>query len=82
MLTQIERWMRRFRASSKELRLTLHVHPSMAAFLTEGTLSPAGKLMLRYFIRLRVEEDPALPIDEFRFVSRRRNRDVTREYRE
>ncbi|MBR9975407.1 MAG: Rne/Rng family ribonuclease [Bacteroidetes bacterium] len=82
MLTELERWMRRFRAASKELRLTLHVHPSMAAFLTEGTLSPAGKLMLRYFVRLRVEEDPALPIDEFRFVSRRRNRDVTREYRE
>lgn len=82
MLTQIERWMRRFRAASRDLRITLQVHPSLVGFLTEGTLSHAAKLMLKYFVRLRVEEDPTLPIDEFRVISRRRNRDITREYRE
>lgn len=82
MLTQIERWMRRFRASSKDLRLTLQVHPTIAAFLNEGALSHTARLMLKYFVRLRIEEDYNLAIDDFRVFSRRKNRDITREFRE
>lgn len=82
MLTQIERWLRRFRATNRDLRVLLQVHPTMAAFLNEGTFSPAARLMLKYFVRIRVEEDAALPIDEFRVISRRKNRDITREFRE
>ncbi len=80
MLTQIERWLRRFRASSKELRLALVVHPTMAAFLTEGTISHIGRMMLKFFVRIRVDQDHTLAVDEFRMISRRKNRDITKEY--
>jgi ribonuclease G len=82
MLTEIERWMRRFRTGSKDLRLTMQLHPTMAAFMNEGTFSQANRLMLKYFVRLRIEEDISMGIDDFRVISRRRNRDITREFRE
>ncbi|MBR9978250.1 MAG: Rne/Rng family ribonuclease [Bacteroidetes bacterium] len=80
MLTQIERWFRRFRTQSKDMRLTLIVHPTMADFLTEGTFSHVNKLMLKYFVRIRIEAELSLGVDEFRVISRRRNRDITKEY--
>ncbi|MBE0643653.1 MAG: Rne/Rng family ribonuclease [Bacteroidetes bacterium] len=80
MLTQIERWLRRFRANSKDLRLALVVHPTMAEFLTEGALSHISRMMLKYFVRIRVDQDHTLAVDEFRMISRRRNRDITKEF--
>ncbi len=80
ILTRIERWLRRFRLTSKEMRLALHVHPAHAAFLTEGALSPLLRLMLRHFVRIRLMPDSSLAADEFRFVSRRTGRDLTREF--
>ncbi|MCB2203938.1 Rne/Rng family ribonuclease [bacterium] len=80
LLTQIERWMRRFRVKSKELRLTLEVHPTMASFLTDGAFSHISRLMLKYFARIKVVGDHTLPVDEFRMISRRKNRDITKEF--
>ena len=80
LLTQIERWMRRFRVKSKDLRLVLEVHPTMESFLTEGTFSHISRLMLKYFARIKVVGDHTLPVDEFRVISRRKNRDITKEF--
>ena len=80
MLTQIERWMRRFRANSKDLRITLKVHPTMAEFLTEGHFSQIARMMLKYFVRIKVLPEHTLPVDEFQVISRRKNRDITKEY--
>ncbi len=80
LLTQIDRWLRRFRTSSKDLRLILTVHPVMEKYLGRGLGSHSSRLMLKYFIRLAVESDMALGVDEFRIQSRRRNRDITAEF--
>ncbi len=80
MLTQIARWVRRFRSDSKELRLTLHVHPSVAEYLSAGSISRLTKLSLKNFIRIKLKPDPEIPVDEFRFYSARLKRDVTNEH--
>jgi len=80
LLTQIERWLRRFRLNSKDLRLTLEVHPVIASFLTDGTLSHVSKMMLRYFVRIKVVSDHTLAVDKFRILSRRRNKDITKDF--
>ena len=77
IVNQIERWIRRFKAESREFRLTLRLHPSIAAYLKEGFISRLTKIMVKYFVRLRVEEDPKLPIAEFHIVSEKQNKDVT-----
>ncbi len=82
LLTQIERWLRRFRVRSRELRLTILVHPVMEAFLAQGAISQSGRLMLKYFIRLKIVPDHTLAVDEFRVISTRRGKDVTKEFEE
>ena len=80
VLTEIERWLRRFRVESRELRLQLDVHPAMAAFLAEGKISRLTKLMLKFFIRISIVADQQLTIDDFRFVSKRTNKDITSQH--
>jgi ribonuclease G len=80
MLTEIDRWLRRFRSQSKELRLLLTIHPSMAAFLQEGAISTLRRLMLKYFVRITIVVEPTISVDEFRFVSRKQNTDITKQF--
>jgi ribonuclease G len=80
ILTRIDRWLKRFRLTSKEMRLALHVHPALAEYMTAGTLGPLTRMMLRYFVRIKLVPDGALAADEFHFLSRKTNRDITKEH--
>ncbi len=81
IVSQIERWISRFKSESREFRLTLRVHPSIAQHLLEGTISRLTKIRLRFFVQIRLEEDKALAIDEFRFISRKQDKDITTQYK-
>ena len=77
---KIERWLQRFKDSSKEFRLTLTAHPTIIDYLTEGSVSRLTKLMLKYFVRIKVVPNEALPVDEFHFFSTRLQADITERY--
>ena len=81
IVSQIERWIRRFKSESKEFRLILRVHPSIAQHLTGGTISRLTKIKLRFFVQIKLEEDKGLAIDEFRFISRKQDKDITAQYK-
>ncbi|MDH7515911.1 MAG: Rne/Rng family ribonuclease [Bacteroidota bacterium] len=81
LLTEIDRWLTRFRLDSREIRLRLNVHPEMARFLTAGTIPPLMGLMLRHFVRITLAPDISIPVDGFRFFSRKREIDITDQYR-
>jgi ribonuclease G len=81
IVNQIDRWIRRFKSESKELRLNLRVHPSIADYLREGTISRLTKIKFKFFVRIKIEEDPKLPVSEFHFVSVKQGKDVTDQYR-
>jgi hypothetical protein len=76
-LTKIERWIRRFKASSKEHSIRLVIHPEIKAFLTEGIRSPIRRIMWNQRILIDLQEDQNLDIDEFRFFSKKDNTDIT-----
>ena len=81
IMSSIERWIRRFRSESKELRLRLRVHPSMAQFINDGRFfSNKMKLMLRFFVLISIEEDKSLQIDDFRCISVKHDKDITPDY--
>lgn len=80
--TRLERWLKRFRAQSRELRLTLVVHPAMAPFLTEGTMPVLRKLMLKYFVKFSIRQDPTQSVDQFKVLLRHNNLDITSRYGE
>lgn len=80
VFTKIERWLRNFKAQSKEFRLNLYVHPHIAEYLSEGKISKKTKLMLKYFVNIKLIPDESLPLDKFRFKSLKQNRDITHEF--
>lgn len=80
LVNLIERWLRSFRAKSREFRLTLVVHPMIATYLTEGTLPRASRLMIKYFVKLKVQQSEHLQIDEFKMISQKTEKDITQDY--
>lgn len=80
IVNQIERWIRRFKSESREFRVTLQVHPTIAAYLKEGTVSRLTKMMFKYFIRIKLHEDSKLPLAEFHIISKKQNKDITQQY--
>jgi hypothetical protein len=80
-LTQIERWIRRFKSESREFRLQLHVNPNTAGYLTQGTISRLTKIMFKFFVKVKVVPDQALAMDDFRFISVKQNKDITEQYK-
>ena len=80
LVNMIERWLRSFRAKSREFRLLLIVHPIIASFLTEGTLPRVSRLMIKYFVKLKVQQSEHLQIDEFKIISMKTEKDITKDY--
>ncbi len=80
IVNHIERWIRRFKMETHEWRLQLTVHPSIGAYLKEGTISRLTKMKFKYLIGIKLLEDSKTPLAEFRFTSPKQNKDVTDQY--
>jgi len=80
VVNHIERWIKRFKSESREFRLVLKVHPTVAQYLREGTINRLVKMMVKYIVRIKLEEDESLPMSEFRFISLKQNKDITDQY--
>jgi ribonuclease G len=79
-INQLERWIRRFKAETKEVRIELHVNPEVALTLTEGFNSRLRKLMLKNFIWINLVSDSSVAMGEFKVISRSQNKDVTQQF--
>ena len=80
LLNSIERWLKNFRVKSREFRITLEVHPHIATFLSEGTFSRLSRLMIKYFVRIKLQQNELIHIDKFRFYSDKKQKDITQEF--
>lgn len=80
LFNKIERWLKNFRIHSREFKINLYVHPHIASYLTEGALSRLSRLMIKYFIKIKLVQDENIPIDSFKIESARNKKDITQEY--
>ncbi len=80
-INQIERWIKRFKSESKEFRLELRANPTIAQYLSQGTISRMTKIQFKFFVKVKLIPDPSISMDDFRFVSVRQKKDVTEQYR-
>jgi ribonuclease G len=80
IVRQIERWLERFRSSSKERTLVLKVHPTLGEMLAKGLLSTLRRLELKHLLRIRLELDETLLGDEFKFFSPKQKKEITAEF--
>lgn len=80
LVNSIEAWLRGFRAKSKEFKLRLVVHPTIANYLMEGTISRIQRLMIKYFVKIKVRQSDQIHIDEFKIYSEKTEQDITQDY--
>ena len=80
-MNQIERWIKRFKTEKREYRLELRVNPVIAEYLSVGTISRLTKLQFKFFVKMKLIPDPALPADEFKFFSVKQKKEITDQYK-
>jgi hypothetical protein len=61
-------------------KLTLKVNPRLYKILSDGFPSSVTKLGLKYLLRIKLAEDPALDFADFRFIFAKDNSDLTEQY--
>jgi ribonuclease G len=75
--SRLDRWLGYYKRSGVERRLIIRAHPAVVTYLNDGSISRLVRLMVRHFLRLRLEPDPTLPQDSFRIISHRTGTDIT-----
>ncbi|MBU0691017.1 Rne/Rng family ribonuclease [bacterium] len=81
IVTRLQSWVRRFRARTGEMGLTIRAHPEVVEFITKGLKSHLRKIMWDALMYIKLEPDDELKLDEFRCYSWKQKKDVTDEYR-
>jgi len=76
-LNSLERWVSRFKSETNEKRVIIKVGPDLAMLLRQGTISRVRRIMLKYFVWIKVEADPSIPLGEFRCISVKQGKDIT-----
>lgn len=78
LVYDIEDWLKRFRRFSREFSLIIKCHPSDATRLQDKKFM---RIQLKYLVRLRIEEDPGIPMGKFRFFSKKKGIDLTEKFK-
>jgi ribonuclease G len=73
----LEEWLKKFKKVSNERSLIIRCHPSFAHKLKEGRIKFITKLKFKYFIILKIEEDPKLTPGDFIAISKKDMKDLT-----
>ena len=77
MVTKIDRWIGRSRASLKESDFLLVTHPRVTSALIEEGGSRLEAMRTKYRVKLQLRSDPTINIDEYRFISMGSKEDLT-----
>jgi len=79
-INKIERWITRYKGGNNGMSLVLTVNPFVKSYLNSGFYSKLTKLRLKYYLMVQLEEDENLSFNDFRFYSKKLQRDVTEEF--
>ena len=80
-MARIERWLNRSRAAAIERRLTVRINPTVGEYLLENRKERLKRVRRSTRVWLNVEMDPDLPVEAYRIYSRKRNIDITDEFK-
>ena len=69
IVTKIERKIQQIKSSTGERRLILKVQPDMVEYMTEGFRSRLRRLMMKFFVSIKVVPDVSLKDENFVLVS-------------
>ena len=81
VVTQIQSWVRRFRARTGEMGLTIRAHPEIVEFITKGLRSHLRQIMWDSLMYIKLEPDDGVKLEEFKCYSWKQKREVTEQFR-
>ena len=81
VVTQLQTWVRRFRARTGEMGLTVRAHPEVVDYITKGLKSHLRQIMWESFTYIKLEPDPQLKLEEFKCFSWKQKKEVTDEFK-
>lgn len=81
-LTEMERWIQRYKGSGESHTLVLKVNPFVYDYLTKGIFSRLTKIKFKYFVRFKAEIENSLALDDFKFYDIKTGKDITTNYNE
>jgi ribonuclease G len=73
----LEDSIRKLKKLTKERSFTLKCHSIVAEKLTEGFPKTITKLRFKYFITLKIQSDDTVPVDNFKFISRKTGKEIS-----
>jgi ribonuclease G len=80
-INQIERWLRKYALQHPMFQqLDLYVSPTVVEPLQNSDLKTELKWFLQHMLFVQVKPDESLRSDDFRFYSRKNNKDITAEF--
>ena len=79
-LTEIERWLQRYKGADNSPFLRLRVNPLIKDYLTSGFINKILKLCIRFKVIIKLETDKEFALDEFKFYQLKSKIDITDEY--
>jgi ribonuclease G len=80
IVARIERWLKRLRSEGKDHSVQLVVHPELAQFLKAGYKSLHRRLMWKYWMRIKLVTDDSISIEDFRFLNKSGDEDLTAKF--
>lgn len=76
-LYDIEEWLRKNRSNRGDRSVILRCNPLTARQLKDGKIKTITKLKFKYLTFIKLVEDETLGMDQFKFISRKDNTDIT-----
>jgi len=80
IVARIERWIKRYRSEKGERSLQLVIHPDLAEYMTSGLRSPLRRIGWKYWTRIKIVPDDNISMDDFRFLDKDGQEDITSKY--
>ncbi len=76
VLYNLEDLLKKIKRQTKERALIIKCHSVVAEKLNEGFIKTKTKLRLKYQMTLRVQSDDTLPLDQFKFFSKKTGKEI------
>jgi len=69
-VSNMERWIQRYRSSRGDRRVVFHVRPEIYTYMNSGRYNKRMRLMWKYWMKIKLIKDEALKIGEFEVYDR------------
>ena len=76
LISQIERWIQRYRAGRGDRRITFHVTPEAYHYIMQGRFSRRLQLMWKFWMKIKFVKDESLGIREFKVFDRKDEKEI------